>query len=109
MEPRAYTVLCTCPDGDTAARLARGLVEGGHAACVNVLPGIRSIYRWQGEVQDDAEVLLVAKCATDRFDGLRGWLEAHHPYDVPEVIALPVVAGSEAYLDWLGQQGQEEQ
>lgn len=109
MEPRAYTVLCTCPDGDTAARLARGLVEGGHAACVNVLPGIRSIYRWQGEVQDDAEVLLLAKCAPEGFDGLRGWLEANHPYDVPEVIALPVTAGSETYLDWLGQQGQEKQ
>lgn len=101
METRAYAVLCTCPDADTAARLARGLVEAGHAACVNVLPGIRSIYRWQGEVQDDAEVLMVGKCATDRLEGLREWLEANHPYEVPEVIALPVTAGSTAYLDWI--------
>lgn len=107
MNARAQVVLCTCPDDEVAGRLARGLVEAGHAACVNVLPGIRSIYRWQGAVQDDAEVLLIAKCAADRFDRLRTWLEANHPYEVPEVIALPVGAGSPAYLDWIERDGRE--
>ena len=94
-------VLCTCPDPATAERLARGLVGGGLAACVNILPQIRSIYRWQGETQDDAEVLMVAKTTRSAYAGLEAWLAEEHPYDVPEVLALPVRAGAGAYLDWV--------
>ena len=97
-------VLCTCPDENTARALASGLVENRLAACVNVLPGIRSIYRWQGAVQEDGEVLLVAKTSRETFPELESWLAEHHPYDLPEVIALPVERGLPAYLEWVAQE-----
>lgn len=96
-----WAVLCTCPDGDTARRLAAGLVEARLAACVNILPEIRSIYRWQGETCDDAEVLMIAKTTPPNYPGVERWLREHHPYDVPEVLALSVQAGSRDYLDWV--------
>jgi periplasmic divalent cation tolerance protein len=71
------------------------------AACVNVIPGITSVYRWQGEVQSDSEWLLVAKSRRDVLADLTRRVQALHSYDVPEVIALPLVGGSEAYLRWL--------
>ncbi|MEM1416966.1 MAG: divalent-cation tolerance protein CutA [Myxococcota bacterium] len=95
-------VLSTAPDAEVASRLARLLVEGGHAACVGMLPGLRSVYRWEGEVHEDAEVQLVIKTVRGRFPALRDALLAAHPYDVPELLALPVVDGGEAYLRWLG-------
>jgi len=94
-------VLCTCPDAPTARRLACGLVEQGLAACVNILPEIRSIYRWQGETRDDAETLLIAKTTGRAYGRLENWLREHHPYEVPEVLALPVQAGASDYLDWV--------
>jgi len=94
-------VLCTCPDAAVAKRLAGGLVEGRLAACVNVLPEIRSIYRWQGETCEEAEVLMIIKTTRGAFPELERWLQANHPYDVPEVVALAVDAGSRAYLDWV--------
>ncbi len=97
-------VLCTCPDEAVAKKLAAGLVEQRLAACVNVLPGIRSIYRWQGRVQEDGEVLLVIKTPEDRYGTLEGWLLEQHPYDVPEIIALPVERGLPAYLEWVVQE-----
>ena len=71
---------------------------------MNVVAGVRSFYRWQGNVEDDAEVQLLIKTSRQRFDALERWLTANHPYDVPEIIALPVVAGSAAYLSWLHEQ-----
>jgi len=91
-------VLCTCPDQATAGRLAGGLVEEKLAACVNILPAIRSIYRWKGATQDDSEVLMIAKTTRSAYLALETWLTEHHPYDVPEVLALPVLHGSAAYL-----------
>jgi periplasmic divalent cation tolerance protein len=100
----ALVVLVTAPDAETAADLARGLVEERLAACGNVLPGLRSIYRWEGEVHDEPEVLLVLKTTRARFEALRLAVLRRHPYQVPEVIALPVEAGSAPYLAWLSAQ-----
>ena len=99
----AVVVLVTAPSADVAATIARTLVEERLAACGNVLPGIRSIYRWEGKVQDETEVLLLLKTQRGRFAELRDRILALHPYEVPEVIALPVEAGSDAYLDWIAQ------
>lgn len=94
-------VLVTAPSADQAAALARALVEERLAACGNVLPGVRSIYRWEGEVREDAEALLVLKTTRARLEALRERVLALHPYEVPEVLALPVEAGSAAYLAWV--------
>jgi periplasmic divalent cation tolerance protein len=97
----ALVVLVTAPSPEQAAELARALVEERLAACGNVVPAIRSIYRWEGKVHDDAEALLVLKTTSGRFEALRERVIALHPYDVPEVLALPVAAGSAPYLAWL--------
>lgn len=94
-------VVITAPDVETAARLVRGAVEARLAACGNLLPGARSIYRWQGEVHDDAEVVALLKTTAAQLDALRDHLVAAHPYDCPEVIATDVVGGHGAYLDWV--------
>jgi periplasmic divalent cation tolerance protein len=97
----ALVVLVTAPSPEKAAELARALVEERLAACGNVVPAIRSIYRWEGKIHDDAEALLVLKTTRGRFEALRERVIALHPYDVPEVLALPVAAGSAPYLAWL--------
>ena len=94
-------LLLTAPDAEVAERLARGLLEERLAACVNLIPGIRSFYRWQGAVQDDAEILLVVKTRADRLEALASWVQDLHPYELPEILALPVIGGSQAYLDWI--------
>jgi periplasmic divalent cation tolerance protein len=102
--PEALVVLCTVPTAELAAALARDLVEARLAACGNVVPGLRSIYRWAGRVEDEAEVLLILKTTRARFPALRDELVKRHPYQVPEVLALPVEAGSAAYLAWVAGQ-----
>jgi periplasmic divalent cation tolerance protein len=97
----AVVVLVTAPSAEKAAEIARAVVEEKLAACGNVLPAIRSIYRWEGKVHDDAEALLVLKTERKRFVELCDRIVALHPYDVPEVLSLPVEAGSDRYLDWL--------
>lgn len=94
-------VLCTTPSPEVSAELARGLVTAELAACVNVISGVRSIYRWQGETHDDAESLLIIKTQAACFDGLAQWIREHHPYSEPEIIALPIASGSQSYLDWV--------
>lgn len=81
--------------------LARGLVDARLAACVNILPSIRSIYRWQGVVSEDSEVLMVIKTLASRSDELEAWLTEHHPYDVPEFVAMAAEKVSEDYLAWI--------
>ena len=97
----AVVVLVTAPTPERAAEIARAVVGERLAACGNVVPGIKSVYRWEGKVQEDEEALLVLKTTRARFDALRARVLALHPYDVPEVIALPVEAGSAAYLQWI--------
>lgn len=94
-------VYLTAPDAEVAAALARALVEARLAACVNLVPGLRSIYRWEGAVHDEPEVLLIVKTTADRLDALRALVVELHPYAVPEVLALPAVAGHAPYLDWV--------
>ena len=94
-------ILCTAPDDVAAEKLGRGLVDARLAACVNAVPGVRSFYRWQGKVEADAEVQLVIKTRKDRFDAVAAWLKANHPYEVPEIVALPAERVSAAYLEWV--------
>jgi len=95
-------VLCTCGSFEEGERLALGLLAGRLAACVNVVPGARSFYRWKGEIESADECLLVIKSSRDLFPALSSEIEKLHPYEVPEVLALPVVAGASNYLNWLG-------
>lgn len=99
-ENELLVVLCTAPNEDTAAGLAEGLVEARLAACVNVIPGLKSHYRWQGKLEVDAEVQLLIKTRRGRFEQLAAWIQANHPYDVPEIVALPAERVSEAYSRW---------
>jgi periplasmic divalent cation tolerance protein len=99
-EAEHVVVLVTAPP-DRAPDLARRLVEEKLAACVNILPGARSIYAWKGELCDDSEALLVIKTRAARFDALRARVVALHPYEVPEVIELPILDGHAPYLKWL--------
>lgn len=104
MQDGPILVLCTAPTEEAGATLGRGLVEAKLAACVNVVPGLRSIYAWEGAVQDEAEVQLLIKTRRACFEALSDWLAEHHPYDVPEILAVPIEAGSKPYLAWLDAQ-----
>jgi periplasmic divalent cation tolerance protein len=101
MASDAMVILVTAPSADQAAVIARTLVEEGLAACGNVLPQLRSIYRWEGKVQDEPEALLILKSTRARFEALRARVVALHPYECPEVIALPVEEGHPPYLAWI--------
>jgi periplasmic divalent cation tolerance protein len=103
----AIVVLVTAPSADDAARIGRTLVEERLAACANVVPAIRSIYRWQGAVADEAEALLVLKTVRERFPAVERRVRELHSYEVPEVIALDVGAGSLPYLEWLARESGE--
>jgi len=94
-------VLTSCAAEADAERLARALVAGRLAACVNVVPGVRSFYHWKGEIESSEEFLLIVKTSRDLFPALRAEMEKLHAYEVPELLALPVVAGAENYLSWL--------
>ena len=101
-------VLSTVPPDERGAALARALVDERLAACVNLVPGLRSIYRWAGAVQDDAETLAIIKTTRGRLPALLARLPALHPYEVPEAIALPVTAGHLPYLAWVAASAQPE-
>ena len=101
-------VLSTCGSVEEAERIARGLLDKQLAACVNILPGIRSLYRWKGAIQDDQEILLVIKSSRPLFRELRAEIAKLHSYEVPEVIAIPIVDGSEGYLGWMAKELAEE-
>lgn len=100
-------VFVTAPSAEVAADLAKALVAEKLVACVNILPGLRSIYMWQGKVCDEEEVLCVLKTRRGLFAALRERVIALHPYQVPEIIALPLVEGSATYLGWLRDETRE--
>jgi len=91
----------TAPSEDVGRSIAQALVDERLAACVNLVPGLRSVYRWEGTVQEDSEVLLIVKSRADRSHALAARVQALHPYDLPEVLELPAVGGSDGYLDWV--------
>jgi len=97
------TVFCTVPDLETARRIAHTVVHEGLAACVNLLPGLTSVYRWQGQVEESSELLLIIKTRQERFEALEERIQALHPYQVPEIIALAIKRGSVSYLDWISE------
>jgi periplasmic divalent cation tolerance protein len=98
---RVLLCYCTCPNPASAHHLAEALVGESLAACVNRIPGILSTYRWKGEVTTDSEELLLIKTTANRFEALKERVLALHPYELPELIAVPVERGHDAYLDWV--------
>ena len=101
MESQPLVVYCTCPDPAPAERIAETVVNERLAACVSIVPGLTSIYRWQGAIQRDMKLLLIMKTCSTAYAGLETRLLELHPYEVPEIIALPIQAGSTTYLDWI--------
>ena len=97
----ALVVYITAPSEEEGAKIARTLVEERLAGCVNIVPEIRSIYSWQGKIEDEKEVLLIVKTRLKLFNALKSKVLNMHSYSVPEIIALPIVDGSEEYLKWL--------
>jgi periplasmic divalent cation tolerance protein len=94
-------VLCTFPNEEKAAQVGREIVSEGLAACVNIIPGVRSVYRWESKVCDEVEVLAIFKLRADGFGDLEGAILARHPYDTPEIVALDVDQVEERYLSWV--------
>lgn len=99
--------LCACPDEASAAAIAGALVQERLAACVSRLPAVRSTYRWQGQVEEAEEVLLLIKTTKDRLDDLIGRVQALHPYELPELIAVEAQGGLAPYLTWVDEQTRE--
>ncbi|HHJ17744.1 MAG TPA: divalent-cation tolerance protein CutA [Gammaproteobacteria bacterium] len=94
-------VFCTAPDPETGQRIADHLVEYRLAACVNMLPGVKSVYRWKGELCTDSEILLMIKSGTADYASLEAAIRELHPYELPEIIAVPLSNGLPKYLEWV--------
>ena len=103
MDSKYMVVFVTAPTTKIGQQIANKLVADKLAACVNILPEIISVYTWKDEVCDDSEVLLIIKTKADLFEALSAAVQATHPYEVPEVLAISVVAGSKSYLNWISQ------
>lgn len=101
MAHQAQVVISTAPNTQVAQELAAFLIRERHAACINIIDGVRSLYWWEGAVQDDSEAILVIKTDSKHLEALTAAIQEKHPYDCPEVIALPIQGGSDAYLQWL--------
>lgn len=94
-------IITTCPDTVTAEQIARLLLEQKLAACVNIMPGLKSVYRWQGEIETAQECLLLIKSSGDYYAAVEACIRAHHPYELPEIIALAIDRGLPDYLQWI--------
>lgn len=97
----ALVCLCTCPDAEVAGRIARALVDERLAACVNLLPGLRSVYRWRDTVEEAGEILLLAKTTRAALPAVQARLVALHPYELPELLVVEAAGGLPAYLQWI--------
>lgn len=97
------TVFCSCSGIEEAEKIARALVERRLAACVNIISGVQSLYRWQGNVETAVECLMLVKTSRSRFDAIRDSIRQLHSYEVPEILAIPVTNGSQAYIDWIAE------
>lgn len=102
----ALLVFTNCPDEDVANAIALALVEEKLAACVNILPRVQSVYRWQGTVESATEIPLLIKSTVEAYPALEAAIRARHPYEVPEIVAVPVERGLPAYLDWVAAETQ---
>jgi periplasmic divalent cation tolerance protein len=100
----ALLVISNLPDRETALDLARRLIDGRLAACVNLLPGCTSLYRWQGAVEEAQEIPVLIKTRSARYAEVEALIRSVHPYELPEIIAVPVVRGLPEYLDWVGEE-----
>lgn len=96
-----YIAFTTCPNSDIANHLAQEVIEQQLVACVNIIPTIHSIYKWQGEITQDSESLLIMKTQQQHLAALESFIQKQHPYDVPEFITISIESGSKAYLDWI--------
>ncbi len=103
LEAMYLTVWSTVPNAETGQRIARTIVHEGLAACVSLLPGVTSVYRWQGEVQQNSEHLLFIKTTLERYTALETRIRELHPYEVPEIIAHKIEAGLSSYLEWIAE------
>jgi len=101
MQTESIVVLVTCGSEEEAVKIARSLVEECLAACVNLVPPVRSIYRWEGKIWDEKEWLLIIKTQKNRFEELEKKVKSLHSYSVPEIIGLPIIEGASSYLEWL--------
>lgn len=101
LEHEPIVVLMTAANGEEATRLADLLIGAHLAACVQILPEMESVYRWEGKVERQSEILLIAKTTTARLAELEREVRALHSYETPEIIAIPIIAGSTPYLEWL--------
>lgn len=101
MQDQYQLVLCTCPDQDSAQTIAEHLIDKGLAACVNILPGVMSIYSWQEKRESAQELLLVIKTTKKVYGALEKAITGLHPYELPEIIAVNIDNGNEGYLDWI--------
>jgi periplasmic divalent cation tolerance protein len=101
MPETTLIVFTTLPDAESAKALAAQLVQQELAACVNISGAITSVYCWQGEVHDDTEYQLAIKTTRARYDAAQAWIREHHPYELPEILAVPVARGLPEYLDWV--------
>ena len=94
-------VFCTCPNMGTAEAIAKRLVGESLAACVNIVDGIRSVYQWKDKVESDDELLLIIKTSEGRYPALEAAIRDSHPYELPEIVCVPIVAGLAGYLAWI--------
>jgi periplasmic divalent cation tolerance protein len=101
MPTSLFLILSTLPDRETAVQIAKSLVEQGLAACVNLLPQVTSIYEWQGKLEQSDEILLLIKTTKQNYPAVESVLRAKHPYELPEILAVPVEQGLAGYLDWV--------
>lgn len=102
LKPGLFSVVyITSPTHEVAKKIARGLIENKLAACVNIIPSITSIYKWEGKIEEDSEILLMVKTRTQIVEEVTAFVKANHPYSVPEVISTPIEAGHDLYLKFL--------